>query len=75
MHRGIIFGGIWFAGMVGGMLAALSDDNWAERLAARCGDDPYAGGRALRFFVMCFGTFIVPTLCIAIWEIIARGGG
>jgi hypothetical protein len=70
MIRLVTLGIIWFVGMVGGMLIALSKSDWTERFAARIGDDPEAGGRALRFFVMCLGTFIVPMLHIMAWEIL-----
>jgi len=72
MLRVITFGIIWLIGIVGGILIALSEGDWVEQFAVRCGDDPISGGRALRFFVMCFGVFIIPMLHIVAWEILTR---
>ena len=68
--RSISFAIVWGIGMAVGVYAGLSQGDWAERFAARCGGDPDEDGIALRFLAMCFGVFIMPMLHIAIWELV-----
>jgi hypothetical protein len=70
--RFVTFAIFWAVMMITGIWAAFSSSDWAERFAARCGDEPDAGGRAVRFFVLCCGIFIAPMFHIAIWEFMTR---
>ena len=68
--RFISFAVFWAVMMIAGIRVAFFESDWAERFAARCGDEPKGGGRAVRFFVLCCGIFVAPMLHIMIWEFV-----